>query len=301
MIEKIGLISVIIPVFNREQTIKKCIESVLNQTYTNFEVIVVNDCSTDGTQEIISQIQDVRVKLVNLEKNSGAQIARNEGIIAAKGEWIAFLDSDDFWEYKKLELQMREVKKLNYKNNIVIHGNCYCLDLKKEKKWLWQLPPTEAMCYTLLLARPAPLFPSILTSKQALYDIGLLDITAPSYQEWDTTISLSKKCEFIHLKEPLFTYVFHDGDTISKNKNRDIDGYWYIVNKFRNDMLNYGCYRSHIVNLLVKSISFGLYERAYEFLELLDIPLYKKRIVLTICQKRLKLNKVFNKVLRTIL
>ena len=90
------MVSVIIPVYNREKTIKKAIESVLEQTYTDLEVIIVDDCSTDKTIEVVESIADKRIRLVKSPKNGGACKARNLGIDHANGELIAFQDSDDY-------------------------------------------------------------------------------------------------------------------------------------------------------------------------------------------------------------
>ena len=84
------LISVVIPTYNRQNTITYCLKSVLAQTYKNFEILVVDDGSTDQTVPIVSEICDPRIRLIEAKKNGGAQAARNIGIKAAKGEWIAF-------------------------------------------------------------------------------------------------------------------------------------------------------------------------------------------------------------------
>jgi len=96
------MISVVIPLYNKEKYIKRAIESVLNQTFQNFEIIVVNDGSTDRSAEVVKNIKDPRIKLIN-QKNAGVSAARNRGIQEAKYEYIAFLDADDFWEENFLE------------------------------------------------------------------------------------------------------------------------------------------------------------------------------------------------------
>ncbi len=100
------MISVIIPAHNAQVTIAKTIESVRQQTYSNLEIIVINDGSSDRTLEVVNNIPDPRIKLFNYP-NSGVATARNRGIAKAKGEYIAFLDADDFWTEDKLELQLQ--------------------------------------------------------------------------------------------------------------------------------------------------------------------------------------------------
>lgn len=104
------MVSVIIPSYNRALTIKRSVFSVLNQTYKDIEVIVVDDCSSDNTREVIESIDDDRLRYYCLEENSGACVARNKGIELAKGEYIAFQDSDDEWLPNKLEVQIKKLK-----------------------------------------------------------------------------------------------------------------------------------------------------------------------------------------------
>lgn len=102
------LCSVIMPAYNSGKYIAEAIESVIKQRYTNWELLIVNDCSTDNTEEIIRtyQKQDKRIKLISLKKNQGVANARNTAIKNAKGRYIAFLDADDYWEKEKLQEQI---------------------------------------------------------------------------------------------------------------------------------------------------------------------------------------------------
>ncbi len=104
--ENKGLVSIIMPSYNSEKYIKDSIESVLSQTYPFWELLIVDDCSTDKTVEIIKSFKDERIKLFQNEVNSGAAISRNWALREAKGKWIAFLDSDDLWLPTKLEEQL---------------------------------------------------------------------------------------------------------------------------------------------------------------------------------------------------
>lgn len=110
------IVSVITPVYNSEKYIENTINSVRNQSFSHFEMILVDDCSTDNSCQIIENIakEDKRIRYILLEKNSGAAVARNTGIDAASGRYIAFLDSDDMWKENKLELQLNFMKKNKY-------------------------------------------------------------------------------------------------------------------------------------------------------------------------------------------
>lgn len=115
MYEDFGLISIIMAAYNSEKTIELAIDSVLKQSFTNFELLVVNDCSSDRTQAIVRKIaeHDTRVRLINSEKNCGVSVARQRGLSEAKGDWIAILDSDDAWDQTKLEKQIALQRKVN--------------------------------------------------------------------------------------------------------------------------------------------------------------------------------------------
>lgn len=102
-----GLVSVVMPSFNTEKYIKDAIDSVLRQTYNNIELIVVDDCSTDNSVDIVKKYDDPRIQLIVNKCNKGAAFSRNIALKKSKGEWIAFLDSDDIWEPKKLEEQIK--------------------------------------------------------------------------------------------------------------------------------------------------------------------------------------------------
>ncbi len=105
------LVSIIMPSWNTGEFITESIQSVLNQTYTNWELIIIDDCSSDDTDQIIESFNDERIKYLKNEKNCGAALTRNRGLREARGEWIAFLDSDDLWSSDKLEKQIEFMKK----------------------------------------------------------------------------------------------------------------------------------------------------------------------------------------------
>lgn len=108
------LVSIIMPSYNTAPYIKETIQSVLDQTYQNWELIIVDDCSTDNTDEVVASIKDERIRYLKNEKNSGAAVSRNRALREAKGRWIAFLDSDDLWMPEKLGKQIGFMEKNGY-------------------------------------------------------------------------------------------------------------------------------------------------------------------------------------------
>ena len=123
------LVSIVTPIFNNEKVIEETIQSVLNQTYTNWELILVNDASSDNSSNLVKKFveQDKRIKYYEFSTNKGAAEARNYGSKMAKGDYIAFLDADDLWHKTKLEIQ---IKTLNEKNIDVCFGSYEMVDSK---------------------------------------------------------------------------------------------------------------------------------------------------------------------------
>lgn len=110
-----SLVSIITPLYNSEKYIEETIESVLNQTYKNWEMLIVDDCSKDNGVEIVNEyvLKDKRIKLFRNEKNEGVSFSRNRAIDLSQGKYIAFLDSDDLWKREKLEKQISFMEKNN--------------------------------------------------------------------------------------------------------------------------------------------------------------------------------------------
>lgn len=113
-------VSVIIPVYNNSLYLDECMDSVINQTYENLEIIIVDDDSTDNSLEVIGKYHDKRIKVIKLRKNSGAAIARNKGVEVATGDYLCFLDSDDYWVLDKIE---RQVKFMSDGDHAFIYGD----------------------------------------------------------------------------------------------------------------------------------------------------------------------------------
>ena len=109
-----SLVSIIMPSFNTGKYISDSIKSVLEQTYKNWELIIVDDCSVDDTDEVVKSFKDARIKYFKNQSNSGAAVSRNKALKEANGRWIAFLDSDDLWSKDKLEKQIRFMEDNNY-------------------------------------------------------------------------------------------------------------------------------------------------------------------------------------------
>ncbi|MCL1950191.1 MAG: glycosyltransferase [Turicibacter sp.] len=208
------MISVIIPTYNRAQTIVRSIESVLAQTYQDFEVLVVDDASTDNTEEVVAGIEDERVKYFRLPKNGGAPVARNFGIQQAAYEYIAFQDSDDEWFPQKLELQLAEL----LEQGADLIGCCFMLHFTQDD--VRPIPREEIAnedIPSILVFDNFISTQTILAKKEALleenFDEGLLRL-----QDWDLVIRISQRFKVVFLNEVLVD-VYRQENSISETTN----------------------------------------------------------------------------------
>lgn len=222
-------VSVVIPAYNRAHTIKNAISSIQSQTYTDWEIIVVDDGSTDDTCAVVTKMakEDTRIKLVKHEKNRKAQAARNTGINSAQGEWIAFLDSDDEYLIDSIENRLKLAEKEQVQ---VVHSECYIVKPGCEKE-IYKIRPLSGNVYKEMLEKEGPVFPSLLVKKQVLEQIGFLDEKIKAYQEWDTSIRLAKKNRFAFCSKPTFIYDYRGADSMSRNSILNAQGYSQIVRK----------------------------------------------------------------------
>lgn len=159
MIDNNDLVSIIMPAYNVEKYISDSINSVLNQTYTDWELIIVDDNSSDNTNREVLKYNDKRIILLRNDKNSGAAISRNKALSVAQGKWIAFLDGDDLWEPTKLEKQINYMYKNKYSftytnySKIDEDGNELCIlcsgpkVVTKEKMYNYAYPGCLTVMY----------------------------------------------------------------------------------------------------------------------------------------------------------
>ncbi len=195
-------VSVIIPTYNRASLIGRAIQSVLDQTYQDCEIIVVDDGSTDDTGAILRSYGE-RIRTIRHSRNKGAGSARNTGIRQANGRYIAFLDSDDEWLRKKLEIQMEAMRTAPSVVGVVYSGTWR---VKGERKWLIpkpdQIPSDERLHRSLLSGAYMVLTPAALVKKECFETWGVFDERLPALEEWELWIRLSKSFRFLFVGEP---------------------------------------------------------------------------------------------------
>jgi teichuronic acid biosynthesis glycosyltransferase TuaG len=165
------LISVIMPAYNCEKYIAESIKSVILQTFKTWELIIINDCSTDNTQSVINDFAgtDSRIRVYENDENSGVSKTRNKGISAANGSWLAFLDSDDIWHEEKLEKQMLSAKKNN--SGFIFTGASYIDENGSMYKGVFNVP--ESVSYKVLLKQNVISCSSVLIKKAFFDDIKM--------------------------------------------------------------------------------------------------------------------------------
>lgn len=197
-----SLVSVIIPTYNRAKLLLRAINSVLNQTYNNLELLVVDDASTDKTKEIVKKMmeKDKRIKYIRHKKNRGGSTARNTGIKKSSGKYIALLDDDDEWLPKKIE---KQVNKLN--NLSSDWGGVYChyyLKLPNEK--IEKKINKEGNLMEDLLMLNLSVGSSILMfRKNCLINLGGFDESFQRHQDWELLIRFFKKYKLAVVKDIL--------------------------------------------------------------------------------------------------
>ena len=140
MVECQELISIIMPAYNAEKTLAQAVSSALAQTYENFELLIIDDCSTDSTAALARSFCDPRIRLLRNDENSGACRTRHNGAVQARGQWLAFLDSDDAWAPDKLEKQLRLQKQRNA--DLVFTGSAFMNADGSPKDWMLHVPDT---------------------------------------------------------------------------------------------------------------------------------------------------------------
>ena len=200
------MISIIIPAYNAEKYLANTIQSVINQTFTDWELIIINDGSTDGTLELINNFQDKdsRIKVFSYE-NAGVAHSRNRGIAKAKSEYIAFLDADDLWTPDKLAMQLKALQE-NSDAGVVYSWVDY---IDEAGKFLYPGSHTTVNgdAYPkLLINNFLENGSNPLVRREALEKIGNFDVSLPPAEDWDLYLRLAREYEFVAIPKPQILY-----------------------------------------------------------------------------------------------
>lgn len=213
--EKIPTVSVVIPTYNRAHLVGRAIQSVLNQTYQDFEIIVVDDGSTDNTEEVVKSFNDPRIRYIRHDQNRGGSAARNTGIKMARGEYIAFQDSDDEWLPIHLDRKIKLMKCTKADgligSYIAVSNGRYS---EKQCKPLNTLPMAE-----YILSGVGDAQTSTMIFRRVAIAQVLFDETLPKHQDWDLAIRFEQDFEL--MIDSMATVILHRdlGDRMSLHLN----------------------------------------------------------------------------------
>ena len=232
-------VSIVIPAYNRAGTIPRAINSVLAQTLRDFEVIVVDDGSTDHTSEVIQQIGDARIEIIRHTRNQGAAEARNTGMKAAGGKYIAWLDSDDEWLPDKLQVQLDAFVKAAPDQKA-----CYTAAERIGQRLGSQIHIPQYPDRKKLFLR-CDLGPgsTLLFERSVLEKIGYLDTSFIRFEDWDWLLRYCAKYRLLAVEQPLVR-IYYTPERSSKNI--EISTYKF-VSKYSDDLKQYGGYRKIVI------------------------------------------------------
>lgn len=204
-------VSIVIPAYNAEQYIVEAIQSLQNQTFSDFEIIVSDDASTDRTVPVVQAINDPRLKIISAE-NGGVSAARNRGVAIAQGEFLAFLDADDLWDPDKLRLQVETLKanpKAGLSYGWFYHWN-YAVHKATETKVLMRPSATGPEAYrTILEENVVGNGSNIFVRRTALESVGDFDETLTHGEDWEFCFRVALKWEVVLIPQPLVYYRQH--------------------------------------------------------------------------------------------
>ena len=236
-------ISVVIPTYNRSELLHKSIQSVLNQDYQDFEIIVVDDCSIDDVKSSIATFKDPRIKYIRHDKNRGEGASRNTGIGIARGQYIASHDDDDEWLPTKLTKQINAFAESPPPVGVVYTG---LWRIYNQEKKIYvpsdNIGRKEGNIHHQLLQENFVPTPTTLIKKECFAKAGLFDENLRNLVDWELWIRLSKYYEFRYLEEPLVISYLRP-DSVTVNQDSRIKAFELILEKHLQEFLKEGFWR----------------------------------------------------------
>ena len=228
--------SVVIPTYNRADLLRQAVRSVLEQTFKDFELIVVDDGSTDGTPEVVSEFADERVKFIPNDRDKGGAGTRNAGIVRSRGEWVAFLDDDDLWLPEKLERQYQKIQASDDDVGLVYTGHAkFEFDVDQITQTF--VPQHEGWLYEQLLYKNVigGLY-SVAIKREVLKEIGGFDERFPALQDADLYVRTARLCKIVFVAEPLVRVRNSGVGRITTNYESKLRGNQLFWEKFETDL-----------------------------------------------------------------
>lgn len=223
-------ISIIIPTYNRAHRIVIAIQSILNQSFTDWECIVVDDGSIDDTESVIKKFKDERIHYYKLDKNKGACFARNYGIIKSKGDYIAFQDSDDYWKRDKLEKQLRFLQQKSLDISFCrMRTNNFRSRYFPKSSFHYVIVP-----YEVALSKFTGSTQTFIGKRSCFLDVQF-DEKLPRFQDWELIMRMTQKYRVGYQREVLVQQNL-GSDSISSNPQNGIDACRYLLDKYKEEL-----------------------------------------------------------------
>lgn len=229
-------ISIIIPTYNRSELLKRAIRSALNQSYSNLEIIIVNDASTDNTEEVIHAFTDKRIRYIKHQTNQKLSASRNSGIKAATGEFICFLDDDDEMNSQKLKKQIDQFANSSPRTGVVYCGWQYMFNNKNVSS---HTPQFKGDVFNKFLEHSFIVVHAPLTRKVCFEKVGLFDTSLESCEDWDMWIRISQHYDFDYVPNELVTVHIHEVERMSLSLQSKILARSKILDKYREQLQKY--------------------------------------------------------------
>ena len=226
-------VSVIIPTYNRKNLIVRAVDSVLNQSFRNFELLVIDDGSADGTESVMTGIQDNRLRYLPLPENGGPAKARNEGIRLARGEYIAFLDSDDAWRKDKLQKQL-EMANQGFQAvfcKYLIHGD---RESRMPVEMSFDVCRTEHGFLDILLDQNKIGTPTLLISRAVVERIGGFNESFSTYEDWEYALRIAEVGPIGYLPEVLVDVYPTQGGVNSQSGKSRVSVLMHMLRRYWN-------------------------------------------------------------------
>jgi len=218
-------VSVIIPTHNRADILREAITSVLSQSFSDFEIVVVDDASRDNTSEVVRAIDDQRIKYLRHETNRGVALARNTGVLNSTGQYIAFLDDDDEWLPDKLKKQYDLLEGSPVIVGVV-HTGSFAVDVSS-RKILRQLTPTKRgkIFDEMFIQNSIAPTSTFFLRRECFERVGLFDVKLEFGEDFDMWLRIAKEFQFEYIEEPLVKFsVSNNKSSLSANYELKIRG-----------------------------------------------------------------------------
>lgn len=263
------LVSIVMPTHNRESMLTRAIESVVNQTYGNWELLVVDDASNDNTQQVVEGFisKDDRIKYYKLNINQGACVARNKGILESNGDFITFLDSDDEYMADKVTLQVNCFKSSSVENlGVVSCGRIDFRDGVKYNEWVPNLKG-NILQELLLKNRIGAGTPFLMVKRSIIKDFNIqFDPNMPASQDWDFLIQVCQYANFDVVPKPLVKVHHHLGERVY-NPERAVLAFCRQYEKYRHLLIKEAkIHDIFVLKMAVQCYVYGYNKRALELL-----------------------------------